>query len=89
MFKARHDNILVKNIPHEPKGKIFIPPEFARKMKYLQQGTVVSAGEGTPQLPMQVKAGNIVIYDKSAGFDVDLKGETYRVIKSYQVICGK
>ena len=89
MITAKSDNIIVKNIPHQPSGRIFIPPEFGRKMKFLQHGKVISAGKGTPLLPMPVKKGNTVVYDKSAGFDIDVNGETFRVLKNYQIICGK
>ena len=89
MVKCKSDNLLVKNIPHDPGGRIFIPPEFKKGMKFLQQGTVISAGEGTDKLPMPVKAGNIVVYDKSAGFDVTRKGVTYRVLKNYQIVCAR
>lgn len=88
MITCISDNLLVKNIPHEVSGKIYIPPQFRKKMMFLQQGKVISAGKGTDLLPMQVKAGNTVVYERDAGFDIDLKGETYRVLKNYQIITG-
>jgi co-chaperonin GroES (HSP10) len=89
MVRTINNYILVKNIPHDPKGKIFLPPEFRKKLKIIQRGTVISAGEGSPLLPMPVKAGNEVVYDKAAGFDVDLKGETFRVLSNFNIICAK
>lgn len=89
MIRCKNDNILVKNIEHEPSGVIYIPPEFRRKMKFLQQGGVISAGQGTELLAMPVKSGNTVVYDKSAGFDLTFKGQTYRVLKNFNIICAK
>lgn len=90
MVSCKGDNILVKNLPAEiGKGIIYIPPEFRRSAQYLQRGKVISAGEGTGLLPMPVKPGDVMVYDKNAGFDITINGEDYRVLKNYNIICAK
>lgn len=90
MVRCKGDNILVKNIPGElGKGIIYIPPEFRREAHYMQRGRVISAGEGTDLLPMPVKAGDVMVYDKNAGFDITINGEDYRVLKNHNIICAK
>jgi len=86
MIQAKFDNLLVKNIPHDPKGNIYIPPEFKKKLMFLQHGIVISAGRGTELLPMPVSPGDVVVYDRDAGFDIDFKGETFRALKNYHII---
>jgi co-chaperonin GroES (HSP10) len=88
-FRVLNDNILVENIPHEVTGKIYVPPEFRKKMKFLQRGKVIAAGPGTPLLPMPVGPGNEAVYDRPSGFDVTVKGKTIRVIKNFHVICAR
>lgn len=89
MVRCINDNILVKNIPHDPSVRIYIPPQFRRKFRFMQRGTVISAGSGTDKLPMPVKPGNEVVYEPNAGFDIELKGETYRVLKNFHIICAR
>jgi len=88
MITCISDNLLVKPVPHEVIGGIFIPPQFRKKILFLQKGKVVSAGRGTDLLPMPVKAGDTVVYERDAGFDIDVKGETYRALKNYHIITG-
>lgn len=89
MIQAIHDNLLVKNIPHDPKTIVYIPPEFRRKLRHAQRGLVISAGKGTDVLPMPVTAGNEIMYEKEAGFDIEVNEEKYRSLKTFHIICAR
>ena len=89
MINCIFDNILVRQIPNKVPSKLYIPPQFQAKMKHLREGEVISAGRGTDLLPMPVKKGNVVVYQSTDGFDVDVNGESLRLIKNYNIICAR
>ena len=72
MIKPLADRVLIE--PKEAETKtaagIYIPDTAKEKP---QQGTVVAAGPGKKDEPMEVKVGDQVIYGKYAGTEVNFE----------------
>ena len=51
-----------------------------------QQGTVVAAGPGKKDEPMEVKVGDVVIYGKYAGTEVKLGNEEYTIVRQSDIL---
>ena len=51
-----------------------------------QQGTVVAAGPGKKDEPMEVKVGDVVIYGKYAGTEVSVEGKDYLIMKQSDIL---
>ena len=88
--KPLHDRVIVKaDAPEEiTKGGIIIPDTAKEKP---QRGTVIAVGLGKyaeqtgTLIPMQVKAGDTVLYGKYAGNEVTLDGETLLVMRESDI----
>ena len=62
---------------------IFIPDTAKEKP---QQGTVVSAGPGKKDEPMEVKVGDVVLYGKYAGTEVTVEDKKYLIVKQSDIL---
>ena len=51
-----------------------------------QQGTVVAAGPGKKDEPMEVKVGDQVIYGKYAGTEVTFEDKKYLIVKQSDIL---
>lgn len=72
----------------EMRGGLYIPDTAKEKP---QQGTVVAVGPGRmnddgERIPMEVKAGDRVLYGKYAGTEVSLDGDDYLIVKESDVL---
>ncbi|MDD4425007.1 MAG: co-chaperone GroES, partial [Mariniphaga sp.] len=68
--------ILVK--PQEAEEKTqsgIIIPDSAKEKP--QQGTVVLVGAGKKDEPMEIKVGDVVVYGKYSGTEIQVDGEDY------------
>ncbi|TAL67375.1 MAG: co-chaperone GroES [Bacteroidetes bacterium] len=88
-LKPLHDRIIVK--PSEPeevsKGGIIIPDTAKEKP---QQGEVIAVGNGKiteegKVLPLQVKAGDKVLYGKYSGTEVNIDGSDHLIMRESDV----
>ena len=84
-FRPLYDKILLKKIEQDQKtpGGIIIPDTAKEKP---QQGTVVAAGPGKKDEPMEVKVGDVVIYGKYAGTEVSVEGKDYLIMKQSDIL---
>lgn len=89
-FRPIQDRVLIKRIdePTKAPGGIIIPGNQKEKGS---EGRVVAVGPGTHSpagslIPMNVKAGDRVIYGKYAGQEVQEDGETYLVMKESDIL---
>lgn len=89
-FRPLHDRILVRRIEAEAKtaGGIIIPDSAQEKP---QEGEVVSAGSGTRGddgsiTPLDVKAGDKILFGKWSGSEVKLGGEDLIIMKESDVL---
>lgn len=85
MIKPLADRVLIE--PKEAETKtaagIYIPDTAKEKP---QQGTVVEAGPGKKDEPMEVKAGDQVIYGKYAGTEVTFEDKKYLIVKQSDIL---
>jgi chaperonin GroES len=84
-LKPLADRVLLKPEQGESRtpGGIIIP-EAAREKT--QQGTVIEVGLGTEKVPILVKVGQKVMYDKYAGTQIKIDGIEHLIVKMADII---
>ena len=89
-FRPLHDRVVVKRIDAEEKtsGGIIIPDTAKEKP---QEGQVVAVGPGgrdeTGKLvPIDVKAGDRILFGKWSGTEVKIDGVEYLIMKESDVM---
>lgn len=89
-FKPLHDRVVVRRVESETKtsGGIIIPDTAAEKP---QQGEVLAVGPGTRDetgklAPLDVKAGNKVLFGKWSGTEVKIDGQELLIMKESDVM---
>lgn len=84
-IKPLADRVLIKPAPAEEKtaGGIIIPDTAKEKPL---QGEVLAVGNGTKDEEMVLKAGDIVLYGKYSGTEVELDGEKYLIMRQSDVL---
>ena len=78
------DRVLVRPMPAEQKVGGIIIPDTAKEKPL--KGTVVAAGYGTKDEEMVLEEGDIVLYGKYAGTEVELDGEKYLIMRQSDVL---
>lgn len=85
MLKPLADRVMIE--PKEAETKtaagLYIPDTAKEKP---QQGTVVAAGPGKKDEPMEVKVGDQVIYGKYAGTEVTFEDKKYLIVKQSDIL---
>ena len=89
-FRPLHDRVLVRRVEAQEKtaGGIIIPDTAQEKP---QEGEVVAAGTGTRAedgtiVPLDVKAGDKILFGKWSGSEVKLDGEDLIIMKESDVL---
>ena len=89
-LRPLHDRLLVKRLEEGDKkhGSIIIPDSAKEKP---QEGKVIAAGTGKvtddgKKLPLDVKAGDRILFGKYSGSEVKLNGKEYLIIKEEDVL---
>ncbi len=89
-FRPLHDRVLVRRVEAEEKtaGGIIIPDTAKEKP---QEGEVVAAGAGTKTedgkvLPLDVKAGDKILFGKWSGTEVKVNGEDLLIMKESDIL---
>ncbi len=91
-MKARplHDRVLLKRIEEKEavKGGIIIPDTAKEKP---MEGEVVSVGPGKTteegkRSPMEVKAGDRVLFGKYAGTEIKIDGQEYVITPEEEIL---
>ena len=89
-FRPLHDRVLVRRIEAEEKtaGGIIIPDTAKEKP---QEGEVVSVGEGIrdedgDRIPLDVKAGDRILFGKWSGTEVKVDGEELLIMKESDIL---
>lgn len=89
-FRPLHDRVVVRRVESEAKtaGGIIIPDSAKEKP---QEGEVVAAGAGARDeagklVPLDVKAGDKVLFGKYAGQAVKVDGEELLVIREDEIL---
>jgi chaperonin GroES len=89
-FRPLHDRVVVRRIESETKsaGGIIIPDTAAEKP---QQGEVIAVGPGArgddnELIPLDVKAGDRVLFGKWSGTEVKIDGEDLLIMKESDIM---
>ena len=89
-FRPLHDRVLVRRVEAAEKtaGGIIIPDTAQEKP---QEGEVVAIGTGTRSedgkiTPLDVKAGDKILFGKWSGTDVTVDGEELLIMKESDVL---
>ena len=89
-LRPLHDRLLVKRLEEsdEKHGSIIIPDTAKEKP---QEGKVVAVGNGKvnddgKKFPLDVKAGDRILFGKYSGSEVKLNGKEYLIMKEEDVL---
>jgi chaperonin GroES len=89
-FRPLHDRVLVKRVEEESKtaGGIIIPDTAKEKP---QEGEVVAIGGGAIKddgsvRPLDVKAGDRILFGKWSGTEVTLNGDELLIMKESDIL---
>ena len=89
-FRPLHDRVVVKRIEGEDKtkGGIIIPDTVKEKP---QEGQVVAVGPGARDesgkvVPLDVKAGDKVLFGKWSGTEVKIDGDDLLIMKESDIM---
>ena len=85
MIRPLADRVVIepKAAETQTASGLYIPDTAKEKP---QQGTVVAAGPGKKDEPMEVKVGDVVIYGKYAGTEVSVDGKDYLIMKQTDIL---
>jgi chaperonin GroES len=89
-LRPLHDRLIVQRLEEGEQqiGGIIIPDTAREKP---QQGKVVAAGNGKvndegKRVPLDVNAGDLILFGKYAGQEIKLDGEEYLIVKEDEVL---
>ena len=89
-FRPLHDRVLVRRVEAEEKtaGGIIIPDSAKEKPA---EGEIVAVGEGLrdddgDRIPLDVKAGDRVLFGKWSGTEVTVGGEELLIMKESDIL---
>ncbi|MFY9585269.1 MAG: co-chaperone GroES [Candidatus Acidiferrales bacterium] len=84
-----HDRVLIKRIEEKEtvKGGIIIPDTAKEKP---QEGEVIAVGAGRiekgARIPLDVKAGDRVLFGKYSGTDIKLDDQEYLILREEEIL---
>jgi chaperonin GroES len=85
-----HDRVLIKRIEEQEtvRGGIIIPDTAKEKP---QEGEVVAAGTGKRLesgeiIPLEVKAGDRVLFGKYSGTEIKLDGQEFLILREDEIL---
>jgi chaperonin GroES len=89
-LRPLHDRVVIKRVQEqeEMRGGIVIPDTAKEKP---QQGEVIAVGDGAilndgKRVPLDVKAGDRVLFGKYSGNDVILDGEELLIMRENDIL---
>ena len=89
-FKPLHDRVLIEVLDSSEKtaGGIIIPDTAQEKP---QEGKVVAVGGGAKTedgklIPMDVKVGDVVLFEKYSGSKINIDEQEYLIIKEDDIL---
>jgi chaperonin GroES len=92
-IKPMGDRVLVKPMAQEgmSRGGIILPDTAKEKP---QEGEVLAVGTGKlsdkgERIPMEVKAGDIVLYTKYGGTEIKLEGVEYMILRESDILAKR
>lgn len=89
-IRPLHDRVLVRRIEESEtvQGGIIIPDTAKEKP---QQGEVVAVGDGKiledgQRAPLDVKAGDRILFGKYSGSDIKIEGQEYLIVREDEIL---
>ena len=89
-LRPLHDRIIVQRLDEGEQqiGGIIIPDSAKEKP---MQGKVLAVGDGRmtdegKRIPLDVKAGNVILFGKYSGQEIKLDGIEYLIVKEDEVL---
>jgi chaperonin GroES len=89
-IRPLHDRIIVKRMEEQEvkKGGIIIPDSAKEKP---QEGKVIAVGNGKiaedgKRIPLDVKAGDKILFGKYSGSEVKVEDEEYLILREEDVL---
>jgi chaperonin GroES len=89
-IRPLHDRIVVKRLEQQEamQGGLYIPDSAKEKP---QEGQVFAVGNGKKTeegkvIPLDVKAGDRILFGKYSGSDIKLDGEEYLIMREDEVL---
>lgn len=89
-FRPLHDRVMLRRVEPETKtkGGIIIPDSATEKP---MEGEVVAVGSGLRDetgkiVPLDVKAGDRVLFSKWSGTEITMEGEEFLVMKESDIM---
>ena len=89
-FRPLHDRVVVRRLEGEEKSKggIIIPDTAKEKP---QEGEVIAVGPGARDeagklIPLDVRAGDQILFGKWSGTEVKIDGQEYLIMKESDVM---
>ena len=89
-FRPLHDRVVVRRVESEEKtkGGIIIPDTAKEKP---QEGEIIAVGSGARDeagklVPLDVKAGDRILFGKWSGTEVKLDGEDLLIMKESDIM---
>ena len=85
MIKPLADRVVIepKEAQTQTASGIYIPDTAKEKP---QEGTIIAAGPGKKDEPMDVKVGDVVLYGKYAGTEVTVGDKKYLIAKQSDIL---
>ena len=84
-IKPLADRVLVEPLEAETKtASGIIIPDTAKEKP--QKGNIVAVGPGTKENPVTLKSGDIVLYGKYAGTELQYEGIDYLIMKESDIL---
>jgi chaperonin GroES len=89
-FRPLHDRVVIRRAEGDlkSKGGIIIPDTAKEKP---QEGEVIAAGPGTRDesgklIPLDVKAGDTILFGKWSGTEIKIDGEDLLIMKEADIL---
>lgn len=84
-IKPLADRVLIEPTPAEETTMSGIIIPASAKEKPLE-GTVLAVGQGTKDEEMILKTGDVVLYGKYSGTEIELEGKKYLMMRQSDVL---
>jgi chaperonin GroES len=90
-IRPLHDRIIVQRVEESTQTGSIIIPDSAKEKP--QQGKVIAAGSGRytdagARVPLDVKAGDTILFGKYSGQEIKLDGQEYLVMREEDVLAA-
>ena len=86
MIKPISDHIVIEpsKVEEKTKGGIFLPQGAENNAP--SQGVVIAVGPGRPEVPMEVKVGDKVVFTKYGHAELKVDGKEYVIVGQEEIL---